>query len=81
MAHAGVAHFAVLVSPVGVVHVVSHEIIYLLSGRVLGASLSRSCKRKQRQLVDVVKLLSDTSIQSEVAVIDSLDPVVSSKTR
>ena len=79
VAHAGVAHLAVLVTPVGVVHIVTHKVIDFLGGCVLCTALSRGREGEKGELVLVVEPLADAGIEGEVAVIHTLNPVVSAE--
>ena len=80
LADTGVAHLAVLVTPVTVVHVVTHQVIHLLSRSILSTSLSRSSKCHETEFVYITKLFLYTSIVSEVTIVNSLYPIVSSDT-
>ena len=64
-ADAGVAHLSVLIAPVGVVHVVAHEVIYLLGGSVLRTSLARSGHEDEAELMDIVEFLLCRSVVAE----------------
>ena len=79
VAHAGVAHLAVLVTPVGVVHIVAHKVIDFLGGCVLRAALSRGSEGKEGNLVLVTEFLAYTGVEGEVAVVHTLDPVVAAE--
>ena len=79
LADAGVAHLAVLVAPVGVVHVVADEVVDLLGGRVRGAALARSAHEDGTELVGVVELLLHRGIVGEGTVVHALRPVVAAQ--
>ena len=79
LADAGVAHPSVLVTPVAVVHVVAHQVINLLGGSVLRATLARSREGHEAEAMDVAELLLDTCIVCEIAVEHTLNPVVSAE--
>ena len=77
LANAGIAHLAVLVTPVAVVHIVTHKVIHLLSRSVLSSSLARGCKCNETKFVHVTELLLHTSIVCKITVVYTLHPVVS----
>ena len=79
LADPGVAHLAVLVTPVGVVHVVAHEVVHFLGGGVLRTALTRRAHDDGTELVHVVELLLNGRIIGERTVIHPLDPVVSAQ--
>ena len=78
--HTGVAHLAVLITPVGVVHIVAHKVIHLLGGSILCAPLSRRCHSHKRNPVLVVDLLLSSEIICERTVVNTFHPVISTKT-
>ena len=80
LADTGIADFPGLITPVGVVHVVSNKVIYLLSRSVLGASLPRSCKESHPDLMGVAEPLVGSEIIGKGTIVNSLYPVVSTKT-
>ena len=75
--HARIAHLAVLVAPVGVVHVVSHQVIHLLRGSVRLAALTGSRHEDKTQFVRIVEEFLHGTIIGERAVVHAPDPVVS----
>ena len=75
-----VADFALLVTPVRVVHVVLHQVIDLLRGSILGTSFSRCRESEEGESVPVIELFLGSCIVGERTVIDTLHPVVSSQT-
>ena len=77
---ASVADLTVLISPVGVVHVVTHKVVNLLGGSVLGSSLTGSSEGDQSKAMDVAPVLLHTEIISERTIVNTLYPIVSSKT-
>ena len=79
VAHPGVADLAVLPAPVGVVEVASHEVIYLLCGGVLGASLDRGAEYGEAEPVKVVPVLLGAEPIGYGPVIYSLNPVVAAE--
>ena len=80
LADAGVAHLAVLVAPVGVVHVVADEVVDLLRGSVRRAALAGRAHEDGAELVRVVELLLHGGVVGERAVVHTLHPVVSAQT-
>ena len=80
LADAGIAHPAVLVAPVGIVHIVAHKVVDLLGGSHLGSPLSGSAEEDQAQFVGIVKDLVGGQIIGETAIVNAFDPVVSAKT-
>ena len=79
LSHAGVADFAVLVAPVGVVHIGTHQVVNLLGRCVLRTSLAGVGKGEQRQTAVVVKLLLDAGVVREILVVHTVYPVVSAQ--
>ena len=79
LADAGIAELAVLISPVAVVHVVADKVIHLLCRCILCTTLTRSGKSHETELMDIAEFLLDSEIVSEITVVYTLDPVVSSK--
>ena len=57
LADTGVAHLAVLVAPVGVIGVGSHQVIDFLGGSVLGPAVSRSRENHEPQFVHIIEFL------------------------
>ena len=80
LADAGIAHLPVLVAPVGVVHVVVHEVIDLLGRCVRRTALSGRPHDDRPQLMHVVELLLDRGIVREGTVVHTFHPVVSAQT-
>ena len=80
LADAGITHLSVLISPVAVVHIVTHHVIDLLSRCVLCTALTRSGKSHKTYLMTVAELLLYTCIVSEVTVIHTLHPVIATDT-
>ena len=80
LAHTCITHLSVLITPVTVVHVVTHEVIYLLSRSILCTSLARSCKSNKTEFMNITKLLLHTCVVCKTTVVDSLDPVISTDT-
>ena len=78
--HTGVAHLAVLITPVGVVHIVAHKVIHLLGGSILCAPLSRRCHSHKRNPVLVVDFLLSSEIICERTVVNTFHPIISAKT-
>ena len=64
-ADTGIAHLTVLIAPVGVVHIVTHQIIHFLGGSILCSSLSRSGESVGRDAVHVVDFLLHSCIVGE----------------
>ena len=81
LADAGVAHLAVIVAPVGVVHVVAHQIVDLLGGTVLRSTLARGGHECESQLMLLAEPLLHGSVVAERAVENTLYPVISAKPR
>ena len=79
LADAGVAHLAVLVAPVGVVHVVAHEVVHLLGGRVRGTALAGRAHEDKAELVRVVELFLNGAVVGEGTVVHALHPVVAAQ--
>ena len=79
-AHAGVAHLAVLVTPVGVVHVVSYQVVHFLGGSHLGATFAGSGKECQAQFMDIGELLVRGQIVRQGTIVNAFGPVVSAQT-
>ena len=79
-ADTGVAHLAVLIAPVAVVHIVAHQVIYLLRRGVLGAPLSRCREADETQTVHIAEFLFDAGVVGEVTVIYAFHPVVAAET-
>ena len=75
-----ITHSSVLVTPVRVIHVVSHHVVHLLSRSVLRATLARCREGHEAEAVDVAELLLHTGIVREVAVEHTVNPVVSTDT-
>ena len=71
-----IAHLAVLVAPVAVVHIVTHQVIDLLRAGVLSAPLAGSREGYERKLVLVAEFLLHACIECEIAVEHALDPIV-----
>ena len=55
--HAGIADLAVVITPVGVVHIVAHEVVNFLSRTVLRTSLPRSGHEGKSEFVFVAEFL------------------------
>ena len=77
LADTRIAHLAVLVTPVAVVHIVAHHIVYLLCRSVLRTSLAWSREGHETYLMDIAELLLHTRIICEVAIVNAFHPVVS----
>ena len=75
----GIAHLAVLVAPVGVVHVVSHQVVDFLGGSILCSACSRGSECDKGKPVDIAPVLLNSKIIGERTVINSLYPIVASK--
>ena len=80
LAHTGIAELAVLIAPVGIVHIVSYKVINLLCGRILGASLAWSGECHETQTVNVPEFFLHSGIICERPVKDTFHPVISSET-
>ena len=80
LAHTGIAELPALISPVGIVHIVSDKVINLLCGSILGASLARSGECHETQAVNVPEFFLHSGIICERPVIDTFHPVISSET-
>ena len=78
--YAGVAHLAVLVTPVAVVHIVPHKVIDLLGAGILTSALGRSCKHSEGQLLVVIEVLLRSGIDRKGLVVNTLNPIVTSET-
>ena len=76
--HARIAHLAVLVAPVGVIHVVPHQVIHLLRGSIRLSALAGSRHEHKSQFVRIVEEFLHGTIIGERAVVHAPDPVVSS---
>ena len=63
--HAGIAHLAVVITPVGVVHVVAHKVVNLLGGTVLRTPLTRSRHEGQSKFVLLAEFLLDGTVVAE----------------
>ena len=79
LADTGVADLAVVVAPVGVVHIVAHQVVNLLSGTILGSALARSGHKGKAELVLLIEFLLNGSVVTERTVENAFDPVVSAK--
>ena len=60
--HAGITDLAVLITPVGVIHIVTHKIINLLSGSILRSSLARCGECHECQSVLITELFLGTCV-------------------
>ena len=79
LANACITHTAVLVAPVGIVHIVVHEVIHFLGGSHLGAALSRRAEDGKMQGVDIVEHLVGRQIVGKRTVVHTVYPVVAAK--
>ena len=79
LADPGVTDPPVLVAPVGIVHVVPHQVIDLLGGSVLRTALARRGKEDHAQLMGVVEDLVGGQIIRKGTVIHPVDPVVAAQ--
>ena len=75
-AHAGVTDPAVLVTPVGVVHIVSHQVINLLGRSHLCTALTGRAKECKAKLVSSVEHLVGSKIVGKRAVVYTVNPVI-----
>ena len=80
LAYTGIAHLAVLITPVAVVHVVTHHIINLLGRCILSASLTGSSKSDETQAMTLAEFLLDTGIVCEITVVNTFHPVIATDT-
>ena len=80
LADACIANLAVLVAPVGVVHVVTHKVVDFLGGCVLRTALTGSGEEHESEFVRIVEYLVGRCIVCEGTVVDTVDPVVSAET-
>ncbi len=80
LTNAGIAQLAVLVAPVGIVHVVSHHVVNLLCGSHLGTALAGRAEDCRAELMGVVYNFVGRQIIGEGTVVHALDPVVAAKT-
>ena len=74
-----VAHLAVLVTPVGVVHIVPHQVVNLLGRGVLRTPLTGGPESDESEPVAVAPVLLHSQIICERTVVNSLYPIVSTK--
>ena len=79
LADAGVAHLSVLVSPVGIVHVVANQVIHFLGGCILGTALAGSGKEDETQLVGIPQHLVRSEVICERTIVHAVDPVVAAQ--
>ena len=75
-----ITYSSVLVTPVRVIHVVTHHIVNLLSRSVLRAALARCREGHEADAVNVAELLLNTCIVCKVTVEHTVNPVVSTDT-
>ena len=80
LTHAGVADLAVLVSPVGVVHIISCQVVNFLCGSILRTALAGSGKEHESEFVGIVKHLVSRGVVCEGAIVYAIDPVVAAET-
>ena len=78
VAHARIAQLAVLVAPVGVVHVVPHQVVDLLRGGVLGAAAARRAEGRQGEPARAPLLGHGGEIRERTVVL-SRHPVVAAQ--
>ena len=79
-AHAGIANHAVLITPVAVIHIVSHKVIYLLSGSVLSAPFARSGECHKGQSTSVLKFLLGSCVIRKIFIINTFNPIIATQT-